>query len=165
MLSWAFADQICHKFQQGLYQLMWGSAQVDFMLGSELCSRNEHPHRMIEVLSVSHAAWTYCRTGKSFKMLKRGGGVGMSVSHIFKPLVNGSVPWIKMRWWPRLSSCRHVGKSIKYTVALFSALDVSVRKKMQLARFSPHFARNRMTLVLQTSTAITIHQLILFSLA
>ena len=30
-------------------------------------------------------------------------------------------------------------------MALFSALDVSVRKKMQLARFSLHFARNRMT--------------------
>ena len=27
-----------------------------------------------------------------------------------------------------MSSCRHVGKNIKYTVALFSALDVSVRK-------------------------------------
>ena len=37
--------------------------------------------------------------------------------------------------------------NIKYTVALFSALDaVSVRKKnMRLARFSRHFARNRMT--------------------
>ena len=35
--------------------------------------------------------------------------------------------------------------NIKYTVALFSALDVSVRKKnMRLARFSLHFARNRM---------------------
>ena len=41
MLYWALADQICHKFQQGLYQLIWGSAQVDFMLGSELCSRIE----------------------------------------------------------------------------------------------------------------------------
>ena len=52
-----------------------------------------------------------------------------------------------MRWWPRVSSCRHVGKNIKYTVALFSALDVSVRKKtnVRLARFSLHFARNRMT--------------------
>ena len=38
MLSWAFADHICHKFQQGIYQLIWCSAQVDFMLGSELCS-------------------------------------------------------------------------------------------------------------------------------
>ena len=76
-------------------------------------------HRMIEVPSVSHAAWTYWRTGKSFKMLK-GGRVGMSVSHIFKPYVNGSVPWIKMRWWPRFSSCRHVGKNIKYTMTLFS---------------------------------------------
>ena len=48
-----------------------------------------------------------------------------------------------------MSSCMHVGKNIKYTVALFSALDVSVRKKqqqnMRLARFSLHFARNRMT--------------------
>ena len=85
MLSWAFADHICHKFQQGLYQLIWGSAQVDFMLGSELCSRKKHTHRMIEVPPVSHAAWTYCRTGKSFKMLKREGRGGMSVSHIFKP--------------------------------------------------------------------------------
>ena len=59
-------------------KLLWGSAQVDFMLGSELCSRKEHTHRirMIEVPSVSHAAWTYCRTGKSFKMLKGGGGGG-----------------------------------------------------------------------------------------
>ena len=36
--------------------------------------------------------------------------------------------------------------NIKYTVALFSALDVLVRKKpMRHARFSLHFARNRMT--------------------
>ena len=44
----------------------------------ELCSRKEHMHRMIEVRSVLHAAWACCRTGKSFKMLKRegrGGGV------------------------------------------------------------------------------------------
>ena len=31
--------------------------------------------------------------------------------------------------WTQASSCRHVGKNIKYTVALFSALGVSVRKK------------------------------------
>ena len=49
MLSWAFADHICHKYQQGLYQLIWGPAQVDFMLGSELCSSKEHTQRMIEV--------------------------------------------------------------------------------------------------------------------
>ena len=73
MLSRAFADHIRHKYQQGLYQLIWGSAQDDFMLGSELCSRKEHMHRMIEVRSVSHAAWAYCRTGKSFKILKREG--------------------------------------------------------------------------------------------
>ena len=81
MLSWAFADRICHKFQQGLYQVIWGSTQVDFMLGSELCSRKEHTHtcRLIELPSVSHAAWTYCRTGKSFK--RGGGGVGVSVSY------------------------------------------------------------------------------------
>ena len=37
--------------------------------------------------------------------------------------------------------------NIKYTLALFSALDVSVIKKnLQLARFSLHFARNRMIL-------------------
>ena len=60
----------------GLYQIIWGSAQVDIMLGSKLCSRKEHTHqqRIIKVPSVSHAAWTYCRTGKSFKMLKGGGG-------------------------------------------------------------------------------------------
>ena len=69
-------------------KLIWGSAQVDFMLGSELCSRKEHTHRirMIEVPSVSHAAWTYCRTGKSFKMLKRerrvGGVSRMRITHI-----------------------------------------------------------------------------------
>ena len=35
--------------------------------------------------------------------------------------------------------------NIKYTVALFSALDVSVRNNhMRLARFSLHLARNRM---------------------
>ena len=39
MLSWAFADRIHHKYQQGLYQLILGSVQDDFMLGSELCSR------------------------------------------------------------------------------------------------------------------------------
>ena len=41
MLSWAFADHTCHKYQQGLYKLIWGSAQVDFMLGSKLCTRIE----------------------------------------------------------------------------------------------------------------------------
>ena len=30
MLSWAFTDHICHKNQQ----VIWGSTQVDFMLGS-----------------------------------------------------------------------------------------------------------------------------------
>ena len=45
MLSWAFADHIWHKYKQGLYKLIWGSAQVDFMLGSELCSRKKHTHR------------------------------------------------------------------------------------------------------------------------
>ena len=82
MLSRAFADHICHMFQQGLYQLIWGSAQVDFILGSELCSIKEHTHKMIEVPSVSHAAWTYCRTGKSFKMLKRGEDRDVSLTHI-----------------------------------------------------------------------------------
>ena len=83
--------------------------------------------------------------GKSFKMLKSEWRVGVSVSYIFKPQINGNVPWIKIRW-PRVSYCRNVGKNVKYTVALFSALDVSVRKKnMRLARFSLHFARNRMT--------------------
>ena len=51
-------------------------AHMGFMLGSELCSRKEHMHRMIEVPSVSHAAWAYCRTEKSFKLLKREGRVG-----------------------------------------------------------------------------------------
>ena len=82
-------NHICHKFQQGLYQVKWGSTQVDFMLESELCSRKEHTHRLIELPSVSHAAWTYCRTGKSFKGGGGGGGggerVGVSVSYIFKP--------------------------------------------------------------------------------
>ena len=67
------SDYICHKYQQGLYQLIWGSAHVDFMLGSKLCSRKELTHRMIEVPSVWHVAWAYCQTGKSFKMLKREG--------------------------------------------------------------------------------------------
>ena len=51
MLSWAFADHISHKYQQGLNKLIWGFAQVDFMLGSKLCSRKGHTHRirMIEV--------------------------------------------------------------------------------------------------------------------
>ena len=81
MLSWAFADHICHKHQKGLYRLIWGSAQVDFILGFELCSRKEHTHiiRMIEVSSAMHAHWTYCRTEKSFKMLKMEGRVGVSV--------------------------------------------------------------------------------------
>ena len=74
MLSWAFADHICYK----LYQLIWGSRQLISCSG-ELCSRKEHTHRMIEVPSVSHVACAYCRTGKSFKMLKREGRVGVSV--------------------------------------------------------------------------------------
>ena len=83
MLSWAFDDHICHKFQQGLYQVIWGSTQVDFMLGSELCSRQELTRtcRLIELPSVSHAACTYCRTGKSFKG-GRGESRGVSLIHI-----------------------------------------------------------------------------------
>ena len=68
MLSLAFADHICHKYpaHMGLRAS-----------GSELCSRKEHTHRMIEVPSVSHAAWAFCGTGKSLKpMLKREGRVG-----------------------------------------------------------------------------------------
>ena len=77
--AWTYS----HKYQRGLYKLIWGSAQVDFMLGSKLRSRKEHTHRirMIEMPSVSHTAWTYCRTGKSFKMLKRE-GEGREVSRI-----------------------------------------------------------------------------------
>ena len=37
----AFADHICHKYQQGLYKLIWGSGQVDFMLGSKLSTHIE----------------------------------------------------------------------------------------------------------------------------
>ena len=61
------------------------------MLGSELCRRKEHTHRMIEVPSVSHAAWAYCRIGKSFKMLKREGRGG-GVSHRMKKLM-GDEGW------------------------------------------------------------------------
>ena len=120
MLSWAFADRICRKYQAH----MGLAAQVDFMLGSELCSRKEHTHRirMIEVPSVSHAAWTYCRTGKSFKMLKRerrvGGVCQSDENHTYLSLKYREL----MRWWPGMSV------NIKYTVALFSALHVSVRK-------------------------------------
>ena len=77
MLSWAFADHICHKFQQGLYQVIWGSAQVDFMLGSELCSRKEHTHRLIELPSVSHAALDILPNWE-----RGGGGRGVSLIHI-----------------------------------------------------------------------------------
>ena len=68
---------------------VWGSAQVDFMLGSELCSRKEHTHRM----RLGQIRKLYCRTGKSFKMVKREGRVGVVSwitweSHIFKPWGN-----------------------------------------------------------------------------
>ena len=60
------------------HMLSWAFAEVP---RSTKCSRKEHTHgmRMIEMPSVLHAAWTYCRTGKSFKMLKREGRVGVSV--------------------------------------------------------------------------------------
>ena len=54
-------------------------------------------------------------------------------------------------------------KNITYTVALFSALDVSVRKK-NMHDFLCILRETEWPLVLQTSTAITVHQLILFSL-
>ena len=81
MLSWAFADHICYKFQQGLYQVMWGSTQVDFMLGSELCSRKEHTHRLIEYCPpcctrLGHIA----ELGNPLK--GGGGGRGVSIIHI-----------------------------------------------------------------------------------
>ena len=54
--------------------------------------------------------------------------------------------------------------NIKYTVALFSALDVSVRKKhATCAIFLCILHETEWPLVLQTSTAIAIHQLISFS--
>ena len=28
MLSWVFADHICHMFQQGLYQLIWAPRKL-----------------------------------------------------------------------------------------------------------------------------------------
>ena len=71
MLSWAFADHICHKYQQGLYQLIiWGFAQVDYMLGSELCSRKEHTHRMIEVPSCRTRLGHIAEHGNPLKCLK-----------------------------------------------------------------------------------------------
>ena len=50
-------------------------------------------------------------------------------------------------------------------MALFSALDVSVRKKYNLHDFLCILHETEWPLVLQTSMEITIHQLILFSLA
>ena len=86
MLSWAFADHICHKWHRyqahmGL-RASWFHARVRAVFKKKI--------RMIEVPSVSHAAWTYCRTGKSFKILKREGRVGgvsriTWESRIFKP--------------------------------------------------------------------------------
>ena len=40
MLSWAFSDHICRKYQQAIYeipcyQFRWDTAQVDFMFGSQ----------------------------------------------------------------------------------------------------------------------------------
>ena len=121
MLSWAFAAYIRHKYQQGLYQLIWGSAQDGFMLGSELCSWKEHMHRMTEVRSVSHAAWAYCGTGKSFKILKRiawesqisqhedWSETGFVGNHEDSFSRDGNVPWIKkemMTTCEFLQACR-----------------------------------------------------------
>ena len=76
MLSSAFADHIRHKYQQGLYQLIWGSAQVDFMLGSELCSRKEHMHKMIEVPPCRTRLWHIAELGNPLKCLKGRGREG-----------------------------------------------------------------------------------------
>ena len=40
MLSWAFSDHICRKYQQAIYEIPWyqfigGTAQVDFMFGCD----------------------------------------------------------------------------------------------------------------------------------
>ena len=49
---------------------VWGSAQVDFVLGSELCSRKEHTYRMIEV----PVAWAdYETILPNWEILGRGG--------------------------------------------------------------------------------------------
>ena len=74
MLSWAFADHICHKYQQGLYQLIWGSAPVDFMLGSELCSRKKHTHRIIECPPFRTQLGHIAELGNPLKCLKGRGG-------------------------------------------------------------------------------------------
>ena len=60
-----------------------------------------------------------------------------------------------MRWWPGMSV------NIKYTVALICALHVSVRKKTTcyLHDFLGILHETEWPLVLQMSTAITIHQL------
>ena len=44
MLSWAFSDHICRKYQQAIYEIPWyqfigGTAQVDFMFGFD-CKQN-----------------------------------------------------------------------------------------------------------------------------
>ena len=45
MLSWAFSDHICRKYQQAIYEIPWyqflgGTAQVDFMFGFD-CKQNK----------------------------------------------------------------------------------------------------------------------------
>ena len=84
MLSLAFADHIYHTFQQGLCQLIWGSVQVNSMLGSELCSRKEHAHRVIEEpcrTRLGHCA----ELGNPLKCLKGRGGEGCQ-SHTYLSL-------------------------------------------------------------------------------
>ena len=45
MLSWAFSDHICRKYQQAIYEMPWyqfigGTAHVDFMFGFD-CKQNK----------------------------------------------------------------------------------------------------------------------------
>ena len=67
------------------------------MLGSELCSRKEHMHRMIEVDPCRTRLGHIAELGNPLKYLKGGGGGGgvswlTCESHIFQPEVNGNVP-------------------------------------------------------------------------
>ena len=93
--------------------------------------------------------------GNPLKCLKGRGGEGVSVGYLSLEIKNEMV-------------FAGMSVNIKYTVALFSALNVSVRKKQtfDLHEFLCILHDNELPLMLQTSTAITImlHQLISFSL-
>ena len=75
MLSWAFSDHICRKYQQAIYEIPWyqfigGTAQVDFMFGFD-CKQN----KTVNFPSLHGSVFEFCNDRTEY--LRRIGDIGV----------------------------------------------------------------------------------------